>query len=364
LDWVHYTVNWLQESQTTVYTVDPRGLEVAPGWLAVDFGSAIVPQTRPTLSDLIFESLAPESGGTIFRWRNDVDVAIATALRDGFSSYTLSYYPSDSNWDSAFRRIRVVVNRSGLTARTQSGYYAFPEGFEGGTAQIDFGLSRAVTSPIPFRSVAFTATGQILPPSSAQTVPPSQKRGAAPHVAKSPATSPVTFRLVLAIHRDSLSWTQQPTGDKRSEITVVTSCIGSSGRVLGYRVREAEVVLEKSKLRDPAGDSIQLFVLPRPTTSVSLSAMPPPAISALLICPPLRSPALKLSRATFLGLAQDYLAGGAPLIQQLGATEHQGMEMTKCRYHVQRLTRLSLAHAVLQDNGELQPRRSAGNVYR
>jgi VWFA-related protein len=273
LDWVHYTVNWLQESQTTVYTVDPRGLEVAPGWLAVDFGSAIVPQTRPTLSDLIFESLAPESGGTIFRWRNDVDVAIATALRDGFSSYTLSYYPSDSNWDSAFRRIRVVVNRSGLTARTQSGYYAFPEGFEGGTAQIDFGLSRAVTSPIPFRSVAFTATGQILPPSSAQTVPPSQKRGAAPHVAKSPATSPVTFRLVLAIHRDSLSWTQQPTGDKRSEITVVTSCIGSSGRVLGYRVREAEVVLEKSKLQDPAGDSIQLFVrmdLPSKTDHIRL----------------------------------------------------------------------------------------------
>jgi VWFA-related protein len=273
LDWVHYTVNWLQESQTTVYTVDPRGLEVAPETLALDFGSAIVPQTGLTLSDLVFESLAPESGGAIFRRRNDVDVAIATALRDGFSSYTLSYYPRNNKWDSAFRSIRVVVNGTGLTARTQRGYYAFPEGFEGGTAQIDFGLSRAVTSPIPFRSVAFTATAQILPPPSAQTVLPPQKLRAAPHVAKGPATSPMTFRLILAINRDSLSWAQQPNGDQRSEITVVTSCIGSSGRVLGYRVREAELILEKSKLQDPASDSIQLFVrmdLPSKTDHVRL----------------------------------------------------------------------------------------------
>lgn len=260
LDWVHYTVNWLQESQTTVYTVDPRGLEVAPASLAVDSRTAILAQTGPTISELIFESLAPETGGAIFRRRNDVDVAIATAFRDGFSSYTLSYYPTNSKWDSAFRRIRVVVNRHGLTARTQSGYYAIPEGFEEGAAQIDFGLSRAVTSPIPFGSVAFTATGQILPPSSAQTVPPPHKQGAAPRVAKGPAASPVEFRLVLAINRDSLSWTPQPSGDQRSEVTVVTSCIGSSGRVLAYHVREAELILEKSKLQDPTSDSIQLFV--------------------------------------------------------------------------------------------------------
>ncbi len=260
LDWVHYTVNWLQESQTTVYTIDPRGLEVAPATLAVDSRTAIIPQTGPTISDLIFESLAPESGGAIFRWRNDVDVAIATAFRGGFSSYTLSYYPANQTWDFAFRHIKVVVGRPGLTARTERGYYAFPEGFEGGAAEIDFGLSRAVTSPIPFRSVVFTATGQVLPSSSQQTVPPPQKQGAAPRVSKGPTTSPVAFRMVLAIHRDSLSWTPQPNGDQRSEVTVVTSCISSSGRVLAYRVREAELMLEKSKLQDPASDSVQLFV--------------------------------------------------------------------------------------------------------
>lgn len=179
-EWVHYTANWLEETQTTVYTVDPRGLEVAPEGFVSDVGGAIVPPLSLTPSELIFESIAPESGGAIFRRRNDVDVAIATAVRDGFSYYTLSYYPTNQTWDSKFRPIRVVVvDHSGVTARTQLGYYAFPEGFEGGAAQIEFGLSRAVTSPVPFRSVEFTATGQILPGLLSQAAPMSHKQAAA-----------------------------------------------------------------------------------------------------------------------------------------------------------------------------------------
>ena len=37
--------------------------------------------------------------------------------------------------------------------------------------------------------------------------------------------------------------------------------------------------------------------------------------------------------------------------------------LVKCRYYVQRLLRLFLAHVLLQDNGELQPRHLTGNVY-
>jgi hypothetical protein len=36
----------------------------------------------------------------------------------------------------------------------------------------------------------------------------------------------------------------------------------------------------------------------------------------------------------------------------------------KCRYCAQWSIRFSLAHVVLPDNGELQPRRLTGNVYR
>ena len=51
--------------------------------------------------------------------------------------------------------------------------------------------------------------------------------------------------------------------------------------------------------------------------------------------------------------AATLVAGLISLAQRLG----------KCRHYVQRLLRLSLAHVLLQDNGELQPHRLTGNVY-
>jgi len=260
-EWVHYTANWLQETQTTVYTVDPRGLEVAPAGFISGVVGAIIPLSL-TPSELVFESIAPESGGTITRQRNDVDVAIASAVRDGSFYYTLSYYPANQVWDSKFRPIRVVVvDRPGLTARTQLGYYAFPEGFEGGAAQIEFGLSRAVMSPIPFRSIDFTATAQILP-GSKQLLPASQRKTGVfgGSKVKGSAANLLTARVSFAINRESLSWTPQAGGDQRSEITVVTSSIGSSGRVLGYRVREEEIILQMSKCQDPESRLIKVWV--------------------------------------------------------------------------------------------------------
>ena len=193
----------------------------------------------------MFEAIAPESGGAILRRRNDLDVAIASAVDDGSSYYTLSYYPSDRNWDGKFRKIRVAVAGSDLVARTQHGYYAYAEGFQGTDEQIDWSLSRAVTSPVAFQSIAFTASGT---------------RVAAPARTKSRSATQ-SAKVVLSVNRGSLSWTGQPNGDQRSEVTVVTSELNSAGRVLAYHVREVEVVVEKAKWEGMAAkDPVQLYV--------------------------------------------------------------------------------------------------------
>jgi VWFA-related protein len=238
--WLHSTANWLEETQTTVYTVDPRGVEVSPATvttggyvMAGGIPSAIVGPDF-TSSELVFEGIAPESGGAILRHRNDIDVAIAAAVSDGSSYYTLSYYPTDQNWDGKFRKIQVKVEgvegAAGLMARTQSGYYAYPNGFQSGDEQIDFALSRAVTSTVPFKSITFTATGERI--------------AAAP---KNVKTQLPGARLILAIERDGLSWTPQPNGEQRAEVTLVTSELSSSGKVLAYKVREVEVMLTKTQ---------------------------------------------------------------------------------------------------------------------
>jgi VWFA-related protein len=251
LKWIHYTANWLQQTQTTVYTIDPRGVEVAPATVAsgglIGTESLVSRTSEPglTLADLVFESIAPESGGAILRRRNDLDVAIASAARDGSSYYTLSYYPTDRNWDGKFRKIRIAVARQELQARTQRGYYAFADGVENNGEQLDWSISRAVTSPLLFNGIGVTATGKRMAPG-----PVAGK--------KSKSVVAAAASVLLAINRDSLSWTTQPNGDERSEVTLVTSEMSSSERVLGYHVREVEVVVEKAKVG--SSDKVELAV--------------------------------------------------------------------------------------------------------
>lgn len=244
--WVHYTANWLEQTQTTVYTIDPRGVEVSPTTISTGGFPTLLVGPDLTAGELVFEAIAPESGGAIIRHRNDIDGAIAKAVSDGGSGYTLSYYPTDHNWDGGFRRIEVKLRSSGLTARTQHGYYAYPDGFEGQSEQIDFALSRAVTSPVAFKSISFRVNGIRL-------------TGAQPK--NKGQTSAGTARLILAIDRDGLTWEPEPNGDQRAEVTLVDSELSVSGSVLAYKVREVELMLtNKQGPNDPAKLSVRVDV--------------------------------------------------------------------------------------------------------
>ena len=111
LGYVRYTANWLQETRTTLYTIDPKGLPVGEtDYLSGNIGSTFVGQDfGATTGELIFESLAPATGGKIYRNRNDIDIALANAAANGATYYTLAYYPQNSDFDGKFRRIQVQV---------------------------------------------------------------------------------------------------------------------------------------------------------------------------------------------------------------------------------------------------------------
>jgi VWFA-related protein len=226
LGYVRYTANWLQETRTTLYTIDPKGLPVGEtDYLSGNIGSTFVGQDfGATTGELIFESLAPATGGKIYRNRNDIDIALANAAANGATYYTLAYYPQNSDFDGKFRRIQVqVVDRPNLTATAQQGYYAFDEGFGASKSELDFALSRAVTSPLPFASVQFDAVGKVL------------------------LTQPPAARFSVSIDRDTISWDPQPNGDQRTEITIVTAEMSGKSAVLGYKVKEMEIVVSKEK---------------------------------------------------------------------------------------------------------------------
>ena len=70
--------------------------------------------------------LARDTGG-LFSAATNVETVVAAfrcAADDLRSQYVLRYYPSNQSQDSAFRSIRVVVNRPDLTVRARLGYVA------------------------------------------------------------------------------------------------------------------------------------------------------------------------------------------------------------------------------------------------
>jgi VWFA-related protein len=116
---VQLTVNQLRDARVTLYTIDPAGLQVDPGTYGND--AALF---APFGGEPNFEALSRATGGRPLHGRNDVDAMIGSAIRDGDSLYSFSYRPTNTTYDpQKFRRIKVEVDRPGVTFITRQGYY-------------------------------------------------------------------------------------------------------------------------------------------------------------------------------------------------------------------------------------------------
>ncbi len=116
---VQECVNMLRDARVTLYAIDPAGVLADPA--VYGFGAAL---DDPFGGNYQFNRMATATGGRALYGRNDVDAEIGTSIRDGSSFYTLTYRPSNTSLDpQKFRRIRVTLDRPGLTATTREGYY-------------------------------------------------------------------------------------------------------------------------------------------------------------------------------------------------------------------------------------------------
>ena len=77
-------------------------------------------------SVMTLQNVARLSGGqsSLFRYASDAFGSIDAATR---SSYLIGYYPSDTEWDGRFRRVKVTVDRPGVTVLVRHGYFARPQ---------------------------------------------------------------------------------------------------------------------------------------------------------------------------------------------------------------------------------------------
>jgi VWFA-related protein len=141
--------NLMAEAQIAVYPVDVRGLlgagQSASGTGGMggpsftgsqDFSGASMISPSPSIpSDM--QALAQEAaerdtllqfatatGGKAFFNTNGIRDAIATAAEQGSNYYTLSYNPTNKNFDGKFRKIKVQLAEKGYSLHYRQGYYA------------------------------------------------------------------------------------------------------------------------------------------------------------------------------------------------------------------------------------------------
>jgi VWFA-related protein len=127
----------LARGQVAVYPVDSRGVQ-ASSTIASEYQGNIPNNGNPAnfnndkasfehnmaMEHSTMERLASNTGGKAIMNENDLTKAAAEAIEIGSNYYTISYTPSNANWNGDFRKIQVQLARQGYTLAYRHGYYA------------------------------------------------------------------------------------------------------------------------------------------------------------------------------------------------------------------------------------------------
>ena len=122
--------------EVSIYPIDTRGIQTDPAFSAAsgrmpslnssgNFGARQFYQH----TDLDF--VAEATGGKAFYNTNGIKQAVAEVVGTGSNYYTLSFYPTNKQWDGSYRKLKVELaapDRPGTQLQYRRGYYALPEG--------------------------------------------------------------------------------------------------------------------------------------------------------------------------------------------------------------------------------------------
>jgi VWFA-related protein len=119
-----------------IYSIDARGLVATPpgGSASDSFGADDInlPGARGRIESSAIQAkldglnaLARDTGGTLFKNSNDLNLGLQRVLDANETYYVLAYEPSTSYRDGRFHKIEVrIADRPDLIVRTRKGYFA------------------------------------------------------------------------------------------------------------------------------------------------------------------------------------------------------------------------------------------------
>ena len=113
-------------SNTSIYTLDPRGLAASEFDIA-DKVSFEDDRRSLTESMDLLRILASNTDGRAMVGSNDPLPALKQMLRDSSAYYLLGYTSTEAPRDGKFHPIKVTVKRKGVEVRSRSGYWAYSD---------------------------------------------------------------------------------------------------------------------------------------------------------------------------------------------------------------------------------------------
>ncbi len=131
---IQKTADMLTAARIAIYPVDARGLSLPPEYNAANRLPTPGPATSHNIlqedEDLhnnqsTMQEVAKETGGRAYVDTNDLDKAVADAVRNGSSYYTIAYAPPKEHLDGQYHKIQVrVEGERGFELAYRRGYYA------------------------------------------------------------------------------------------------------------------------------------------------------------------------------------------------------------------------------------------------
>jgi VWFA-related protein len=129
-DEIKEAINAMARSQIAVYPVDVRGVVVTQIQSRPKSGAGGASMGTTTDSTAVNASYSTETdiatatGGRAFYSTNDLSEALASATEAGANYYTLTYAPSNFNYDGLLRKIHVELSQRGYRLAYRRSYYA------------------------------------------------------------------------------------------------------------------------------------------------------------------------------------------------------------------------------------------------